>query len=431
MRVSAIYYHPGNLLHLLFFPRMTISEIASANSISSVDSPSFISTQVATPHEAYLARAAAVRARSSVQSAKARHQLPSGLPTYNYLLCAANRRNYLATYSTTDAAFYEQVMQHRDWASLDEEEEEAYEMTQLTGDMSFLVDIHTRPRVFCTLHLGSYRLINHFLVRHGVQFTLVVDNATLEQQGAKFLALHAASSAYAGCTFRILNAESASIGLQMIREIKAGRSLLFYIDGNTGVGGMGRQDEKVVPISFLDRHILARKGIAFLAHVTRSPIVPVAAFRHDEVNFEMHFFVPIVPDAQKPREAFAAETTQHIFDLFATLLRRYPEQWEGWLYMNHFVDQAALHQKYAPQPGAAERPVHPVFNQERYAIFCQADSLQLFDQFTYQSFNISEQLAALLRQLDTLPTEVQRRFTLMPVFQDLCNRQVIMAASVA
>ena len=404
---------------------------ASTNSAADADLVNFTPTPTDTAREGYLARAAAARARSSARSAEARHQPPHGLPTYHYLLCAANRRNDLAAHPTTDAAFYEQVMQHRDWASLDEEEEEVYGMTRRTGDTSFLADIHTRPRVFCTLHLGSYRLINHFLCRHGVQFTLVVDNATLEQQGAKFLALQAATSAYAGSTLRILNAESASIGLQMIREIKAGRSLLFYIDGNTGVGGMGRQDEKVVPISFLDGHILARKGIAFLAHVTRSPIVPVAAFRHDAADFEMHFFPAIVPDAQQPREAFAAETTQHIFDLFATLLRRYPEQWEGWLYLNHFVDQAARYQQYAPQPGPAELPARPVFNQARYAIFWQGDRLQLFDQLTYLSFNLSEQLRALLQQLEALPAEVQQRFARTPVFQDLCNRQVIVAASAA
>lgn len=404
---------------------MTTAAFTSPASTAGATALTVASVSAPTPREAYLTRAATVRLRASAQSAAACHQEPHGLPTYNFVLCAANRRNYLPAHPVTDAAFYEQVMQHRDWASLDEEEEEVYAMTQLTGDTSFLADIHTRPRVFCTLHLGSYRLINHFLCRHGVQFTLVVDNATLEQQGDKFLALQAATPAYQGSTLRVLNAESASIGLQMIREMKAGRSLLFYIDGNTGVGGMGRQDEKLVLISFLERQILARKGIAFLAHVTRSPIVPVAAFRHDEANFEMHFFSPIVPDAQQAREVFAAETTQHIFDLFATLLRRYPEQWEGWLYMNHFVDQAALCQQHAPSIASVELPAQPLFNHARYHIFWQADRPQLFDLFTYQTFNLSPQLVALLQQFDTLPVGVQQRFALTAVFQDLCSRQVI------
>lgn len=388
---------------------------------------------VPTPHQAYLARAAENRAQSSLRSAEAGWQAAHGVPTYNFLLCSANRHLFLPTHPTTDAKFYEQVMQHRDWASMDENEEEVYFMTQFTGDTSFLADIKAHPRVFCTLHLGSYRLINHYLGRHGVPFTLVVDHATLQNQGDKFLALKEASSAYQDCDLRVLNAESPSIGLQMIREVKAGRSLLFYIDGNTGVGGMSRQDEKLTLIPFLEHQIFARKGIAFLAHVTRSPIVPVAAFRHGDVDFEMHFFPPIVPDAQQAREVFAVETTRHIFGLFETLLRRYPEQWEGWLYVNHFVDLLALHQQHPPllTLAPAELPAEPVFNQERYGFFYQADRPQLFDRFTYQTFNISAPLMDLLQRLGTLPTQVLQRFVLTPVFQDLCSRQVIVAATAA
>lgn len=391
--------------------------------------PGTIATPEASPRAAYLARAATFRAQSRARSAEALRQPAHGLPTYNVLLCSANRHNFLPAHPTTDARFYEQVMEHRDWAGMDEHEETVYTMTDFTGDQSFLADIQTRPRVFCTLHLGSYRLINHFLGRHGVRFTLVVDNATLQNQGDKFLALREASALYQDCDMRILNAESANIGLQMMREVKAGRSLLFYIDGNTGVGGMSRQDEKLTVIPFLGRHIFARKGIAFLAHVTQCPIVPVASFRRSEADYEMHFFPPIVPDVQQPREAFAVATTQHIFGLFETLLRRYPEQWEGWLYLNHFVDQAALRQAQEALPAPAGLPAEAVFNQARYGLFYQAERPQLFDRYTYQSFNVSAQLVGLLQNLGTLPAAVRQSFAQTPVYQDLCRRQVLVAST--
>ena len=385
-------------------------------------------TPVVSPQQAYLARAAATRTRSAVRAAEARHQPPHGLPTYNYLLCSANRSNYLPAHTTSDAKFYEQVIQHRDWAAMDEQEEVVFDLTKFTGDTSFLADIQARPRVFCTLHLGSYRQIHHFLLRHGVNFTLVVDAVTLQQQGDKFLALRDDNPVYHGGSLRVLNAEAPSIGLQMIREVKAGRSLLFYIDGNTGVGGMDRQDEKLTLISFLERQLFARKGIAFLAHVTRSPIVPLVAFRHGDADFEMQFFPPIVPDAAQPREVFATETTQRIFQLFEPALRRYPEQWEGWLYMNHFVDLPALRAEHATPLVPAELPARPIFNQQRYGLFWQAERPQLFDRLTYQTFNVSAQLVALLQQLSTLSAEVGQRFAATPVFLDLCQRQVIVAA---
>jgi len=72
---------------------------------------------------AYLARAAAFRARSRARSVEALCQHAHGLPTYNVLLCSANRHNFLPAHPATDAQFYEQVMEHRDWASMDEHEE--------------------------------------------------------------------------------------------------------------------------------------------------------------------------------------------------------------------------------------------------------------------------------------------------------------------
>ncbi len=393
------------------------------------------SPAAATRRTAYLERAAASRSRSGVRAAAACQQAPHGLPTYSFLLCSANRHHYLPTHSTTDAEFYEQVIQYRDWASMDEHEEEAYLLTRFTGDTSFLADIQARPRVFCTLHLGSYRLINHFLCRHAVPFTLVIDNATLQEQGDKFLAMKAADSASNGGSFRILNAESASIGLQMIREVKAGRSLLFYIDGNTGVSGMDRRDEKLTVVPFLKRQVFARKGIAFLAHVTGSPIVPLVAYRHGDADFETRFFSPIIPDAGQPRDEFAVNTTRRIFELFEPALRRYPTQWEGWLYMNRFVDLSALREQHDPQPNLTlapiDLPTQPVFNHARYSLFVQADQSQLFDRLTYQTFNVSGQLVKLLQNLPNLPSNLQQQFASMPIFKDLCARQVIVATPVA
>ncbi|GAB2963041.1 hypothetical protein GCM10027048_34790 [Hymenobacter coalescens] len=387
-------------------------------------------TADATRRAGYLARVAATRTRSQERAAGARSQAPHGTPTHGYLLCAANRRNYLPEYPGSDAAFYERVLGYRDWAAMDEHEEQVHFLTEYTGDTSFLADVHTRPRVFCTFHLGSYRAIHHFLLRHNVHYTLVVDEVTLQQQGDKFQDLSAQNEAYSGGSMRILNAESPSIGLQMIREVKSGRSLLFYIDGNTGVGGMDRQDEKLTRIPFLARQLYARKGIAFLAHVTKAPIVPLLSFRHADDAFETRFYPPVVPtESALPREEFAVATTRHIFELFEPVLRRFPEQWEGWLYMNHFVDLPALREEYAPVALPAALPARLAFNTARYGLFWHADAPQLFDLATYQTFGISDKLAALLGQLAGLPAEVQQRFAAAPLFQDLWRRQVVVAAA--
>ena len=51
-------------------------------------------------------------------------------------------------------------------------------------------------------------------------------------------------------------------------------------------------------------------------------------------KIECDTFDPIVPDSNKERNVFAEETTQQIYDLAAPLIKAYPEQWEGWLYIH-------------------------------------------------------------------------------------------------
>ncbi len=375
----------------------------------------------ATPH--YQNRLAALR--SSV-----RRHLASRSPhdpaqvSAEFLHCRASQRYFLPEHPVAPADFFEDVLTYRGWAGLDELEDEVYFLTQFTGDQSFLDDIRERPRIFCTFHLGSYRMIHHYLLRHKVDFTLVIDHNTYTQQGEKFLDLQTSNPAYCDADFRILDAEQRTGGIQMIRELKAGRSLLFYIDGNSGVGGMGRQDDKVALVDFLGQRLFARKGIAYIAHATSTPIVPLVSFRHADDAFETHFFPAMLPDAAQPRDAYAQATTQAIFRLFEPVLSRYPAQWEGWLYMHHFVDVSP--RDAAPVPAfAPEQAEHLCFNEDRYTVFWQHEQPHLFDDGSYQAFRISAPLAAALQGLSQQPAGYKHRLAASPLFAELLQRRVL------
>lgn len=345
-----------------------------------------------------------------------------------FLHCRASQRHFLPEHPAAPADFFEEVLTYRGWAGLDELEDEVYFLTQFTGDQSFLTDIHERPRIFCTFHLGSYRMIHHYLLRHNVDFTLVIDHNTFTQQGEKFLALQASNPAYRDADFRILDAEQRTGGIQMIRELKAGRSLLFYIDGNSGVGGMGRQDDKVALVDFLGQRLFARKGIAYIAHATGTPIVPLVSFRHDDDAFETHFFPAQLPDAAQPRDAYAQATTQALFRLFEPVLCRYPAQWEGWLYMHHFAD-VRPREAAAPVAFAPEQAEHLCFNEARYTLFWQQEQPHLFDDGSYQAFRISAPLAGALQSLAQQPAGYKRSLAASPLFAELFQRQVLMVQS--
>lgn len=154
---------------------------------------------------------------------------------------------------------------HQSWATLDERHFDPadpvfgflLESTDLADPESVLARAASgEPFVFCTFHFGSYRLLNALLAQHGVRFDLVVDRASLRRQGDKWMRiLHAIHTGRGdeGVPQTLLDAEDPRVGLQAIRRVKRGGSLVLYIDGNTGTGGVRRRDEKLIEIEFLGR----------------------------------------------------------------------------------------------------------------------------------------------------------------------------------
>src|SRR6185436_1408835 len=105
-------------------------------------------------------------------------------------------------------------------------------------------------------------------------------------------------------------------GMQIARAIQNGSSLLLFVDGNTGVGGAGRQDEKLCRIDFFGRKIFARKGIAYFSRMFNAPIIPVVSYyekSEEEKNYFLEFSDSIFPDKSIPKEEFGNKLTQQLY----------------------------------------------------------------------------------------------------------------------
>jgi KDO2-lipid IV(A) lauroyltransferase len=256
------------------------------------------------------------------------------------------------------------------------------------------------PLIFCTFHTGSYRLVNVLLGAAGVSFSLVVDRLTREGQGETFLRIYETFRERTGSGIRmdVLDAESSRIGLQAMRRVRAGGSLLFYIDGNTGVGGVHRRDDRMVRVRFLGHTLHARKGIAFLSHATGVPIVPVLCERTGGSSRRITFLSALHPDGEADREAYSTGATQAVYSLLEPLLQRAPGQWEGWLYVHKYLDEKELHDAVEARPArAAETPPDGdplVLDAERFTLLRLRDTPVLFDRATYQATPLSESLHA-------------------------------------
>jgi len=253
-----------------------------------------------------------------------------------------------------------------------------------------------QPAIYCSFHLGSYRLISYLLTKNNTNFSLLVSKEETENNTEVYTELIDSfiEKNDSKGSFNVLCAENERIGFQLIRELKKGNSILVYLDGNNGIGGVNRKDDKLVPVDFLGRNILARKGISFISHFINVPIVPIFSYRPEVYNQVLEVLPPIYPNKEMEREQYAQQTTQQLFDLFSDYLVQYPAEWNGWFYFNNFVDKSTLDSNSLDLVYQATTDY--TFNQNRYSFFVKEMFHYLFDGNTQNCIKLPKALWELL-----------------------------------
>lgn len=290
-------------------------------------------------------------------------------------------------------------------------------MAELDGDGFFLLDnariedpysvldiAKTEPVIFCTFHFGSYRLINMLLISRSLDYMLPVEDHIHSVQKDDFLNHSQAYQKHFRSTsqFTVVNAEAPTAALVMARKARAGWSLLAYLDGNTGVQGAARKDAKMLKVSLLGQPIYARKGIAFLSHFLKLPIVPVFCEITGPVERRFIFHEPIEPPtAGSDRDVYCQQTTEQLYALLGTYLKRSPSQWLGWLDMQQYLDLDATMPLDVIDSGdqTAESAVvanRLVFNHERFGFIVRDGERVLLDKLTYEFLTVPESVYAVL-----------------------------------
>jgi lauroyl/myristoyl acyltransferase len=287
----------------------------------------------------------------------------------------------------------------RGLAPLDQDFPEKVYDIQFTGDFFDIVSQKDKPSIFCTYHLGSYRAIIGALARMGYDFTLVVDNGVFEKQKEYTERTVKEINELCGVKsdFEMLNAESFDAAMRMVNNVKKGHSLIAYIDGNTGTGGVHRRDERMLKVDFFGRKMFARQGIAHIAFLTGVPIVPVISYRNAESDIVLHFYDKINPLESSTRKEFCATTTQLLYTYLEDMLKQYPLQWEGWLYVHKYFDTESLGQPDMAQLPATISVKDVRFNDDRYGLFVFGPDYYLLDGSNYRTFLIGEEEFNLLR----------------------------------
>ena len=299
--------------------------------------------------------------------------------------------------SQHESLFRELLLQQA-FTTFDQQCLSAGDLVKLSG----AYDVFTKmegPKIYCTYHLGSYRQLTSVLFRNGVDCVLLVGNTMNRQQGGDLQAHIDGLREKHGLTnvFRIVETGSPSAGLTVLRELKAGRSLIVYVDGSPETAPEPGEENQFLSVKFGHRRVMTRKGVGYLSHAAGVPIVPVVSYRKASLTNVLHFLNPIRPIRESNRDMYCQEAMQQLYDAFWPYLSRYPGQWEGWNYIQSFLEPEA------PQRGTnGRRSARPVFNQDRYSLCDLEQAPILFDRRLYQTYEITEDLRDLLLNLGSV-----------------------------
>jgi lauroyl/myristoyl acyltransferase len=167
-----------------------------------------------------------------------------------------------------------------------------------------------------------------------------VDHQFARDQGKHvFEGLAQAHKQVGGCSapqISILIAEDPSTTVKAARRLKKGESVLLYLDGNTGVGGVKTNQKNMTPIKFLGTEISARTGAAFLSYLTQKPLIPILGTRSDWLSRDFNVCDPIVPAQGMDRKTYCRQSTENLSNHLEQTVRKFPTQWEAWLYLHNF-----------------------------------------------------------------------------------------------
>lgn len=253
------------------------------------------------------------------------------------------------------------------------------------------------PKIYCAYHLGSYRLLTSVLFRRGVDCVLLVGSNMNRVQGDDMQEHIEGLRQKHGLTnvFRVVEAGSPSAALTVLRELKAGRSLIVYVDGSPESAPQPGEESQYLSVRFGQRRLLTRKGVGYLSHAAGVPLVPVVSYRLPDMTNVLHSLAPIRPIRNSDRDIYCQEAMQQLYDAFWPFLSRYPEQWDGWNYIHSFLEPEKQGKRMAEWAEC-----RPRFNENRYSLCDLEQAPILFDRRLYQTYEITEDLRDLLLNLN-------------------------------
>lgn len=241
------------------------------------------------------------------------------------------------------------------------------------------------PCIFATMHYGPYKALGRYLLSRRISLCIPVTQKVYEMQKSSFE--HSVSDLIGdGVNLVFVNVEKRSGLISLFKYVRSGYSLLIYLDGNSGIGGMSRDDEKLEDFNFFHETIKIRKGVQFLADKLSLDVIPIMATLGDFSNEDPH--IELFP-AISSKEC----EVRKIWNLFCEHMKNDMAQWEGWCYVNSFFKDKQKKSEVVTGNESIKR-----FNGERYD-FVITDARYLYDKTNSTKVKLSKGLFELLYTL--------------------------------
>lgn len=204
---------------------------------------------------------------------------------------------------------------------------------QWEGPLDKMMEIlHTRPAIICTFHTGSYRQINHFLLKNCVlPYSLLVSREVNYAEGPHFKHTIQSLALPHRSELNTIVADQPYSALKIMRALDSGKHLLAYLDGN--IGSDSRMD-----LRFLGLPFRVRYGLAYLAHRASVPLVCIIARRMPDHTNSMQIVSIIEAPGllHSDPKTFAHHSTAEMYGELEKLLRNEPWQWDMWYHLHEF-----------------------------------------------------------------------------------------------
>lgn len=170
--------------------------------------------------------------------------------------------------------------------------------------------------ILALFHFGLHRSILVDLACNGIP---VVSPVAGKAYWDFYQQKHIAYAEFADC-FNLIEVDSPSVGKQLVKQMRKGRIVTIYVDGNMGPDGV-HVSEGGVEVCFFNKKIHVKEGISRLASTFKMPVLPL--FSLAKPNSENCY--QIIAGEVQPTNS---DVMQGLYSQLEGYIRQHPEQWE-------------------------------------------------------------------------------------------------------